>query len=174
MIETLLPLMTLQKQLFRYITSAGILAPGLILGAFIPLKVQGQLCETCFAIENRPDQDGCVTRPSTWLTVDSATGKLLFFSDCAVHDFVDPALYPPDSRVLITGDTFRRAPEAGTELLKAYEDVRSFAFSAPCNDKQRHSARDLAGLFMHAFPPDLIPYYHALSPDFFQWLEKMS
>lgn len=163
----------LRSQLMQSLSSTGLLSLGMVPSAFVPVEVGGHLCEAAFISASRPDKEGCVGRPNEWFIADSTTGKLVLFSLCQAHDFMDTKHYPLNSRVCIVNGTPPQAAENGKALLNAYNQIRAFAFVKNLDAAQKQILQQFKNAFERGIAPDLKPYYKGLSPTFFQWMSEV-
>lgn len=163
----------LRSQLMQSLSSTGLLSLGMVPSAFVPVEVGGHLCEAAFISASRPDKEGCVGRPNEWFITDSAMGKLVLFSLCQAHDFMDTKQYPLNSRVCIVNGTPAQAAENGKALLDAYNQIRSFAFVRELDTAQKQALQQFNNAFERGIAPALKPYYKGLSPAFFQWMSEV-
>lgn len=132
----------------------------------------GILMDVMFLYSGQPDaQEG--PRPSGWVALQSVTGKLLLAADCAVCDFADTAAYPLDSVVALTREpslSQKEHTQSWARLYELYEQLRLFAFEPEPADWQHEIVDEYARLFLRLAYAGHLPYYRALSPEFFGWL----
>lgn len=145
--------------------------------AFVPAQLNGRFAELAFVYTLAPSRRRSIPRPFAWFAVDSLTGALLFYRHCAYEDFVPTKEFPPESRIDLPpadGQTVADALAKREEWKTLYEKVRDFAFTPvpELSEEQRKTARDYRAVFAEEAVPGLIPYYKALSPSFFRWLDE--
>lgn len=169
--QSVINLETIQRQLRQ--GKPALLANDALLGAWMPARMDGRLMESAFVYSGKPDREGQVKRPYAWLTVDSATGRIVRYVYCALEDFIDTRRYPLETKVCLAGNqpSPRRSAE-GKAFWEAYQAIRSFALMTPSDlsGEQRSAVQKLEAAMAEALLPALLPYYHALAPDFFQWV----
>ncbi len=116
-------------------------------------------------------------RPYAWASISSEHGRVFSFQYCAVRDFMDTKQYPLEQMVDYSVPSAKSAREQG-ELLKRMEEaceaVRAFAFAETLDEAQMKQLREFSLLMAQTVPAGLMPYYEALSPDFFRWMKAQT
>lgn len=149
---------------------------GAALSAYVPEMINGKLYELAFVYSMAPSGLGYLVteRPFAWLAVSSYSGDILFYNDCSYADFAKD--YPLNSRVSLSLkeklsiDEFLKLDE---EFVKVYEKIREFVFADAnkLSQQQKDVMSKYRELFDKVIAPDFVPYYKALSPEFFKWIE---
>lgn len=141
---------------------------------FVPVMRNGHKCETAFLYgsETRLEKN----RPFAAVTVDYKTGALLEYRNAFISDFADTEKYPMD--LLIDYSVpFDRTVSEHCEMVKKLEDlyakVRAIAFNDVLSGEEKALTAGYYDTLVKMTPKALMPFYEALSPEFFQWLADM-
>lgn len=150
---------------------------GTALSAYIPKIINGKLYELSFVYNMSPSGKGYLMtdRPYAWLAVSPNSGEILFYNDCTYIDFISTCDYPLDGtislklREKLTVDEFLKLDE---EFIITYEELRKFVFkeNSILDKTEKELIQKYKNLFNKLISEDLVPYYKALSPAFFTWL----
>lgn len=133
-----------------------------------------ELCDAMFCYET-PEETEVPTapRPFGWVLFFCRSGEPAFFGRCRVQDFVDTAFHPLDSEVELRRPAHLSAPDHARsfrQIYEVYEQLRQFAFESEPTGEQRSVMEQYRTLFLRLACIGHYPYYHALSPEFFDWL----
>lgn len=113
-------------------------------------------------------------RPFAAVLLEPNSGAMLEYRNAYIHDFADSALYPMGIKLDYSVPFAKTAAEQGklTETVnELYAAVRELAWKDALTDAERNTAAEYRACFAQAVPKALLPFYRALSPDFFKWLE---
>lgn len=133
-----------------------------------------------YAVTTRPGEPARFGRPQYHGTLDPVNGQFVEVTDCAYRDFA--AHLPPDPIVgtLTAGQTPPRTAEEWDrlrdELYAAYDALLPVAFcdAAELSEEQRLTAARFRSTFGALVEPFMLPYYEALNPAFFEWLNRVT
>lgn len=113
------------------------------------------------------------TRPFASVTLDPKSQTLLAYRNTYLDDFADTDRYPMSLKIDYSVPYAKSAREQG-ELLERinvlYESVRELAWKDSLTQEDKKAAAEYCNCFDRAIPKALIPFYEALSPEFFGWL----
>jgi hypothetical protein len=116
--------------------------------------------------------------PHYFIAIDIVTGKVLRFEPCAPKDFgMDKSANVPEQGFgldpQMTGDEFWDKTDKFLDLSSAVWEV----FDSGCNSlgsREVAVVKEYYGIFKRIAKKPLLPYYHAVAQDFFDWLEKVT
>jgi len=145
---------------------------GGIIGYIVPAAENGKLIERAFLKHSNAKT---LSRPFAWVGFDKESGMLLYYKHCMSEDFMDTEKYPPTVR--LKGEfSSQRTPaqqaEYESRLWEAYKKIRGFVLRENLTDEQKALVAEYRRIWELAVMTDLIPYYKALSKEFFEWLEN--
>lgn len=144
---------------------------GGVLSHFLPEIENGRITERAFI---RNQTAGVNRRPYAWIGIDSINDQLLFYKHCALEDFMDTEQFPPNTEfntIFMTPRSASEQVEKEKALLEKYRTVREFAFASGLNDSQKEDLISFKCMWDDTIISGLQPYYEALSPGFFQWIQ---
>ena len=116
-------------------------------------------------------------RPFSWAGFDMETGMLLYYKHCSAEDFADTKTFRPDSEIkseYVSPRTAAQQIEYERQLWSEYEQIREFALETEVNEQQKAQAAAFGKQWEKTVLKDLVPYYKALAPEFFEWIVQMS
>lgn len=138
----------------------------------VPAMDGGNLTERFFLF---PNQAAAVKRrPYAWLALDSESGRLMRYADCAVEDFASGLGVPLDQDIDYSapgGLPVRELVKLNRRLAALYRELRAFVFSTALSGEQREWMAEYRELLSRLWQPELRRFYEALSPEFFAWLQ---
>lgn len=140
----------------------------------VPGRVNGRPVERFFLSPNQPA--AVRQRPHAWLEADAETGRLLRYAHCSVEDFASALNAPLTDAVdygAPAGGSYRELLVKKREFARLYEEIRAFAFTEALDAAQREKLRQYREIQGQVIGPQVLEYYKALSPDFFQWMDQM-
>lgn len=145
---------------------------GGVTGYIVPAIENGVQVERTFLKFSVPGQ---LFRPFSWVGFDKKSGTLMYYRHCMMQDFMDTEKYPASTK--LKGEfSSPRTPKQQIgyekELVERYEAIRDFVFEENIPEEQKKLVREFREQWELTVMTDLIPYYEALSPEFFEWLEK--
>ena len=113
------------------------------------------------------------TRPFASAVFEPETGAVLVYRNCYVDDFADSSSYPMTCRVDYAVPFAKTAEEQG-ELVKRIQElyfvIRLLPWKESLDEKEKRAAGMYRDSFFKAVPKGLLPFYQALSPEFYEWL----
>jgi molecular chaperone GrpE (heat shock protein) len=114
-----------------------------------------------------------ITRPFAWLMMPCDNGPDVLYGWCSIVDFIHSENYPLDS--ILAADlpkalSPKKVISLHDELIEVYEQIRRFAYQENLNREQIGIIVKYKELFLRLCFSGLYPFYHSLSPSFFQWL----
>lgn len=117
------------------------------------------------------------TRPYVMVTTLMEDGCLCKFQNCRFEDFVNTEEHPFSQKIeyKFPMERYESMKEIKLEqnlLNKTYELIRQLAFQDSLNDVQKSILVRYFGLFEHATPDYLAPYYKAMGKNFIEWMVK--
>jgi len=119
-----------------------------------------------------------VMRPRFQWTIDSATGRIVEVVDCSFRDFAahiqtgdEIGILTPE---LLPAPTVSELEKFRADTLNAYDSALPVVFTSPSelSNKTRQAVVQLKQLLRRGIEPFLLPFYHALNPAFFAWLDQ--
>lgn len=145
-----------------------------VIGYMIPAEESGKRIERTLI---RYSDAGNRRRPFAWAGFDMETGMLLYYKHCSMEDFIDTNMYPADTAL---GKSYKneRTPKEQIKYEKAlwesYESIREFVFLPEISRGHRELVRRFKAQWEMTVLKDLVPYYEALSPEFFAWMKEFN
>lgn len=136
-------------------------------------RENGKLTEHMFLYSNQPITKK--PRPYAWLAIDSETGQLLIVCRCAYKDFAAGLQIPPGQLLDYAAPiscSHRELRQKQRAFAAVYEQLREFAFSDTVSGSQRNLLQQYQELSEQLINAELRPFYHALSPEFYRWIES--
>lgn len=155
----------------KLMNDGNLVVPRVRLSHFVPCRENGLITERAFVQANA----AVIERPFAYLGVLPETGELLYYKHCGFEDFVDTAEYPFGMDIDGSFATERDVDShiaMERDLLDVYGFVREYAFTQSLGEHQKEALDKFNGLFAQAVPKGLLPFYRALSPAFFAWIEN--
>lgn len=134
----------------------------------------GRLAERYFLFPNRPGVKK--RRPYAWLSVEAETGRVLQFTHCLLRDFAEDMHVSLDEEIdygAPMSGSYRKILEAKLEFSSLYEEIRAFVFSDTPDEGQKEKVIRYQELQNQLINKQLLAYYRRLSPEFYQWIEKV-
>jgi hypothetical protein len=116
-----------------------------------------------------PPQPLKLGAPVRWWAIGADDGRLLVYALVSVISFSDSPLEGPVT-VRPAGRSFSAAKEDHRLLGQLMTAAVPAFFGGESGDGNLRG--DLAGVIGQVLPPELMPWYEALAPDFFDWLER--
>ncbi len=138
----------------------------------MPAMDGGKLTERFFLV---PNQAAAVKRrPYAWLALDTESGRLMRYADCAAEDFASELGVPLNQSIDYSapeGLPVRELMKLNRHLAELYRELRTFVFSRSPSGAQRELMAEYLELLSRLWRPELRRFYEALSPEFFAWLQ---
>lgn len=114
------------------------------------------------------------TRPFAVIVTSITDGNVLAFINSHYMDFVNTADYPFDKKISYdTSDSSIGAKQLKAlleELDSLYKEFRDAVFGDALTDLQKEAVAKYKEIFDKVTPAALVPYYHALNNQYFEWL----
>lgn len=145
---------------------------GGIIGYIVPAIEGNRYVERAFLKSSNP---GVLSRPFAWVGFDMASGTLLYYKHCISEDFADSEKYPAGTKLkgeFPSPRTAKQQAEYEKQLWESYTAIREFVFKENLSDVQKALVDEYKKQWALTVMKDLIPYYEALSPEFFKWLNQ--
>lgn len=139
---------------------------------FVPVRKAGHILDAAFLYPTG-GFNPMRTRPLASLLVEPKSGAMLEYRSARVSDFMDPEQYPMTMKLDYSVPTAKTAQEQGAlvdELNKLYPAIRELPWKDSLNEAEQAQAAAYRTCFFQAVPPGLLPFYEALSPEFYVWL----
>ena len=134
----------------------------------VPCRQDGRVSERLFLYPQGPGSRR--TRPVAWMEWEG--GVLRRFALCQDADFISDC--PPDTQVdysiQASGDA-RDQLNRIRRLEALYASLREIPWDRPMTPEEAGIVSEYRNLLDQAVPQGLRPYYEALSPAFFAWLQ---
>jgi len=116
-------------------------------------------------------------RPFASILLEPKSRAMLEYRNSYISDFADALRCPMDRKLDYSVPFAKTAKEQG-ELVEAinglYKTVRELPWKAGQTDEEQKIAAEYRSYFFKAAAKDLLPFYEALSPEFFKWLGKIA
>ena len=147
---------------------------GGVIGCIVPASENGRIVERSL-LRSVASRSKKLRRPFAWVGFDRDSGMMLYYKHCMTEDFVNTEEYPAGTE--LKGDfSSPRTPEQQAEyesaLWECYEKIRDFALDNDLSGEQKELVRRYKKQWELTVMTGLLPYYKALSPEFFEWLGK--
>ena len=116
-------------------------------------------------------------RPFASALLEHGSGILLEYRNAYLGDFMDTQKYPLTQKIDYSVPYAKTAAEQGKLLERIdglYESIRELAWKNEPDEGEKRAAEEYGTCFFRAVPGDLLPFYEALSPEFFAWLRGQS
>lgn len=140
----------------------------------IPCVENGIRAEKCFVY--RMSFDKTKTRPFAMVVTAMSDGTILEFSNCHFKDFMDTAAHPFSEKISYelpcSSIGAKELKSLNDELYSLYNVVRTVAFQSELSELETSAVDDYKALFDKVVPISLLPYYHALGNEFFEWINQ--
>lgn len=141
---------------------------------FVPVQKNGQVLDAAFLYSmGKPGVEW--TRPFASVLLDSASGTLLEYRNAYISDFIESEEYPMTRKLDYSLPEGRSAKEQGAlihGLQEDYPQLKAAVFKASWSDSERALLASYKERFYQAVPGALVPFYTALSYEFFQRLDR--
>lgn len=114
------------------------------------------------------------TRPFASILLEPQSGAMLEYRNAYISDFADSEHYPMTMKLDYSVPA-RTAAEQRALLEKLdglYPSVRKLPWKDDWADGERAAAAEYRQSFFKAVPETLLPFYKALSPEFYAWLRE--
>ncbi|MCH5264951.1 MAG: hypothetical protein J1F02_03555 [Lachnospiraceae bacterium] len=142
---------------------------------YIPVKKGDHILDAAF-LYSAGSLSQTRLRPNASIIIEPGSGSILEYRNSYINDFMDSAKYPMTLELDYSVPSAKSAKEQG-ELVKTvnelYGDIRKMAFKETLSDAQKKTLAKYNSCFYKAVPDSLVPFYEALSPEFFQWMKEM-
>ena len=119
----------------------------------------------------RPGQATLYAAPDRWLLLDAKHGRLVAYNLMTVYPYA--AISSETVTVPQQGgsvDSTRQSISDLGELMNRLVVPSFFGSSPAINSSQKDTVRQMLSVII---PEPLFPWYRALTPDFFEWLERI-
>lgn len=113
------------------------------------------------------------TRPLGIITIYNKTGDILEYRNAYINDFVDTSKYPLDMKLDYSITDVRNVQEYDElykKLMSMYNNIREIAFKDNITDDEKAQISEYGKYFFKIVPKDLLPFYEAISPEFYNML----
>jgi molecular chaperone GrpE (heat shock protein) len=140
----------------------------------VPLRRGERLYDAMFVYEiEYSERVPVITRPFAWMALPCDGGTDMLYAWCSIVDFIHTENYPLGS--ILAADlpkalSPKKVNTLHDELIGVYEQLRQFVFLDNLNREQIAHIVRYKELFLRLCFSGLYPFYHAMSPSFFQWL----
>lgn len=114
-------------------------------------------------------------RPYAWLTLEMEKGNIIQYEHCAIHDFAAELHAEPGFMLsyAVPGNTdFQTAQVMKKKYMTQYEKIRTFVFEKNLSKEQFHNLTEYNKSMEAIWEIELMKFYKALSPEFFDWIER--
>lgn len=142
---------------------------------FIPVSLNGNKADALFLYSSAVIS-ARKTRPFAKALFDHSSGALLEYTNSYITDFMDPEKHPMTEQISYELPGQFSAAEQGAMIRKVndlYDVVFSLAFSTELSQQDKAKLLDYKDCFYKSTPQALLPFYYALSPEFFEWLNNI-
>lgn len=115
------------------------------------------------------------TRPFASILMEPNTKALLEYRNAYFDDFMDSAQYPMALKLDYSVPYASSAKEQGELVRKVqelYGSIRALPWKDGLDVSEKEMAMEYDNCFYRAVPRALLPFYEALSPEFFAWLKQ--
>jgi hypothetical protein len=126
--------------------------------------------------------DVTIAKPEYWIIFSPYSGKIHLFSELKICNFLGNHLetntyITSANRVegLATNMSIKELASAQKRLYKSYDELRGFAFTdkQKLSDAQRKTMQEYIDTFKEISPTGHKPFYKAMGPEFFKWLDSV-
>lgn len=140
---------------------------------FVPVAVRGNIVDVAFLYSSSPIIER--TRPFAKVVFDHNRGSLVEFRNAYFNDFMDSEEFPMTTKINYSLPSEISVAEIGMAIQiinSSYDEICELAFKDDVSEEGAEKIREYKEMFYKSTPEALLPYYEALSPEFFQWLNK--
>ncbi len=141
---------------------------------FVPVVVNGNIVDAAFLYTSAAEKEK--TRPFGKVILDHKTGALLEYTNSYLNDFADSEKYPMTTKIdysLPAEVTVADQAIAIKMINTYYDDICQVVFKDDISDEIKDKIRKYKELFYKSVPASLLPFYEALSCEYFQWLNNI-
>lgn len=143
---------------------------------FVPAVVDGNIVDLAFVYASLANVQE-KTRPFAKVMFEHKTGCLLEYKNSYIDDYMDSNKHPMTTKIDYSLPKEISAVEQGMTVRKVnayYDAICLLAYKTDVSDKEKEKIREYKTLFYKSVPKALLPYYEALSPEFFSWLNNIT
>lgn len=141
---------------------------------FVPVRKNGYIFDTAF-LYDMGDFSKVRLRPFASVILEPESEVLLEYRNAYLDDFMDADKYPMSLKIDYSVPSAKSAKEQGELVGKVnelYTAIRELAWKEGLEEHEKKVVREYYSCFCRAVPNALLPFYEALSPEFFVWLDK--
>ncbi len=142
---------------------------------FIPVIINDNMVDTAFLYSSTATVKER-TRPFAKVMFEHSSGNLLEYKNSYICDYMNSDKYPMTTKINYSLPSEISAIEYGEIVKKVnsyYDMICEFAYKAEVAEENKEKIREYKSLFYASVPEALLPYYEALSPEFFEWLNSI-
>lgn len=140
----------------------------------VPVRKAGHIPDAVF-LYDMGTFSAVRARPFASALLEHGSGILLEYRNAYLDDFMDTKEYPLAQKIDYSVPFAKTAAEQGKLLERIdelYESIRELAWKNESEESEKRAAKEYGVCFYRAVPRDLLPFYEALSPEFFAWLQR--
>lgn len=114
------------------------------------------------------------TRPFASILLEPESGAMLEYRSSFISDFADRERFPMTTKLdySVSVGTAVEQRELLETLERLYPTVRELPWKDGRTVEEQESASQYRKCFFKAVPEALLPFYEALSPEFYAWLRE--
>lgn len=142
-----------------------------VVSFLVPVKMRDVVVDSIFlyGVHTSPVK----SRPLARVLFDAERGRLIDYMNARITDFADTEKYPFEEKIDYSLPSARAVKEQADLIRKVdamYPAVRKLAYRMDLTEDEKNTLAEYYDAFVQVSPAGLIPFYHALSPEFFNWL----
>lgn len=142
---------------------------------FVPVIIKDVLVDVAF-IYSAITGSKARTRPFAKVMFEHNGSGLIEYKNSFIDDFMDSEKYPITTEVDYSFPADVSVRELGENMKKVnscYDEICELAYKTELSDEEKAKVCEYKDLFIKSTPEALMPYYEALSPEFFEWLNNI-
>ncbi len=143
---------------------------------FIPAVIDDKIVDVAFIYSSLATVQK-KTRPFAKVMFEHKNGGLIEYKNSYIDDYMDSDKYPMTTKIdySLPGEvSVAEQVEAMKKINAYYDEICELAYKTDISDESKEKIREYKTLFYKSVPEMLLPYYEALSPEFFIWLNNIS
>ncbi len=141
---------------------------------FVPVVINKALADVAFLYPLAATTEK--TRPFAKVMFEHNTGNLIGYSNAFINDFMDSEKYPITTKINYALSSDISVVELNNlmkQVNSEYDEICRTVFKKDISEEEKEKIRGYKAAFYASVPEALMPYYEALSPEFFNRLSNI-
>lgn len=143
---------------------------------YVPIREGITVLDTAFLYRAAPSSDVTLRpRPFAKVVIEPEKQLLVAYQDARIYDFMDTEAYPMSEKIdySVPARTAAEQFKLIKNVNELYKKIRLFPWKdSELSEDEAHIVSEYAACFYQTIPKSLLPFYEALSPEFFAWLSE--